>query len=259
MEIPADLFQTFLQIILIILLTMIVSKIITRILNKLNRFDESKTAIYLIKEIIVYIIYFIGMMYFLKLFGINLYGTLLSLGIVGIAVSFAAKDIISNLFSGIILILGKSIKVGDTIEIEGNKGTIESISLRSTVIVDNLGVKIHIPNSTLTNNPYKGFKSNELRRVDLYIGLPLNIDVEDFKDYIIKKIVTYDTIDSTIRPNVFVNETSFIQVKLKVSFWVKDYDSDDRWKLIISARDKYKVIITNDIREYIVMMGEKNE
>lgn len=89
--------------------------------------------------------------------------------------------------------------------------------------------------------------------------MPLNIDVEDFKEYIIKKIVTYDTIDKTIRPNVFVTETSFIQVKLKVSFWVKDYDSDDRWNLITSARDKYKVVITNDIRKYIVMMGEKNE
>ena len=87
--------------------------------------------------------------------------------------------------------------------------------------------------------------------------MPLSVDVEDFKEYIIKKIVTYDTIDNTIGPYIFVNETSFIQVKLKVSFWVKDYDSDDRWKLIISARDKYKVIITNDIRKYIVMMGEK--
>ena len=65
-------------------------------------------------------------MYILQFFGVNLAGTLLSLGIVGIAVSFAAKDIISNLFSGIILILGKSIKVGDTIEIEVDPGMSES-------------------------------------------------------------------------------------------------------------------------------------
>ena len=251
--------QTLVYIIIIIVSTTILTKLIEYLMKKRENLSRNITAALLMKDIIIYSLYFIALMYILQLFGVNLAGTLLSLGIVGIAVSFAAKDIISNLFSGIILILGKSIKVGDTIEIEGNKGTIESISLRSTVIVDNLGVKIHIPNSTLTNNPYNGFKSNELRRVDLYIGLPLNIDVEDFKEYIIKKIVTYDTIDKTIRPNVFVTETSFIQVKLKVSFWVKDYDSDDRWNLITSARDKYKVVITNDIRKYIVMMGEKNE
>lgn len=251
--------QTIIYIIIIIVSTTVITKLIEYLMKKRKNNSRNITAAFLIKDLVIYALYFIALMYILQLFGVNLAGTLLSLGIVGIAVSFAAKDIISNLFSGIILILGKSIKVGDTIEIEGNKGTIESISLRSTVIVDNLGVKIHIPNSTLTNNPYNGFKSNELRRVDLYIGLPLNIDVEDFKEYIIKKIVTYDTIDNTIGPYVFVTETSFIQVKLKVSFWVKDYDSDDRWNLITSARDKYKVVITNDIRKYIVMMGEKNE
>ena len=240
--------QTIIYIIIIIVSTTVITKLIEYLMKKRKNHSRNITAAFLIKDLVIYALYFIALMYILQLFGVNLAGTLLSLGIVGIGVSFAAKDIISNLFSGIILILGKSIKVGDTIEIE-----------RSTVIVDNLGVKIHIPNSTLTNNPYNGFKSNELRRVDLYIGLPLNIDVEDFKEYIIKKIVTYDTIDKTIRPNVFVTETSFIQVKLKVSFWVKDYDSDDRWNLITSARDKYKVVITNDIRKYIVMMGEKNE
>ena len=229
--------QTIIYILIIIVSTTVITKLIEYLMKKRKTLGGNITATFLIKDLVIYALYFIALMYILQLFGVNLTGTLLSLGIVGIAVSFAAKDIISNLFSGIILILGKSIKVGDTI----------------------LGVKIHIPNSTLTNNPYNGFKSNELRRVDLYIGLPLNIDVEDFKEYIIKKIVTYDTIDKTIRPNVFVTETSFIQVKLKVSFWVKDYDSDDRWNLITSARDKYKVVITNDIRKYIVMMGEKNE
>lgn len=90
-------------------------------MNKMKRFKKDMTAIYLIRDIINYIIYFIALMVILQFFGINLTGTLLSLGIIGIAVSFAAKDIISNLFSGIILIIGKSIKVGDTIEINNKK------------------------------------------------------------------------------------------------------------------------------------------
>ena len=72
----------------------------------------------------------------LQIFDINLAGTLLSLGIVGIAVSFAAKNIISNFFSGILLIMGRSVKVGDTLEIKEMKGTVETISLRSTTIRD---------------------------------------------------------------------------------------------------------------------------
>ena len=95
----------------------------------------------------------------LNLFGVNLYGTLLSLGIVGIAVSLAAKDIISNLFSGIILIIGKSIKTGDTIEINKTKGVVQYIHLRTTTIKDDDGIISTIPNSTLTNNLYKLYKN----------------------------------------------------------------------------------------------------
>ena len=188
---------------------MIVSKIITRILNKLNRFDESKTAIYLIKEIIVYIIYFIGMMYFLKLFGINLYGTLLSLGIVGIAVSLAAKDIISNLFSGIVLIIGRSIKVGDTIEINKTKGVIQMIHLRKTTIKDDDGVISSIPNSTLTNNLFKIYKAPEKYRVNIMAGLPLNVDLNEFNSYIIEKINELDGVLDNPEPRIFAKEITF--------------------------------------------------
>ena len=251
--------QTIIYILIIIVSTTVITKLIEYLMKKRKTLGGNITATFLIKDLVIYALYFIALMYILQLFGVNLTGTLLSLGIVGIAVSFAAKDIISNLFSGILLILGKSIKVGDTIEIDGEKGTVQRVSLRSTTIIDELGVVNHVPNSTLTNNPYFEFKSNEQRRVDLIVGLPLDIDVEEFRDYITEKIVTYDEIADSPRPNVFVRETSFKQIKVKVSFWVKDFDTEDSRKLIIANKDKYKLVIANEIRKYINMMGEKNE
>ena len=150
---------TLIYILVIIGITLIVTRIIARSMNRMDRFKSDMTAVHLVRDIINSIIYFIALMIILQFFGINLAGTLLSVGIVGIAVSFAAKDIISNLFSGIVLILGKSIKVGDTIEINNKKGFIERITLRSTIIVDDYGVREIIPNSTLTNLPYLLFKS----------------------------------------------------------------------------------------------------
>ena len=110
-------------ILIVIIIATLITRIIAYIMNKMDRFHKNKAAIYLARDIINYIIYFIALMIILQFFGINLAGTLLSLGIVGIAVSFAAKDIISNMFSGMILILGKSIKVGDTIEINGKRSS----------------------------------------------------------------------------------------------------------------------------------------
>ena len=233
-------------ILIIIIMASMLTRIIAILMNKMNRFEKDMTIIYLIRDIINYIIYFIALWVILQFFGINLAGTLLSLGIVGIAVSFAAKDIISNLFSGIILILGKSIKVGDTLEIKGKKGVVERITLRSTIIVDDFGVKDHIPNSTLTNDAYLQYKTPEKYRVDINAGLALDVDVEEFKSYITKKILEYDEILKKPEPEVYAKEISFKQSKVKVSFWVKDFNS----------KDKYKLIVTNEIRKYVEKGGK---
>ena len=242
MNIPTvnDPTTTLIYILIIIIAASILTRIVAFLMNKMKRFKTDMTIVYLVRDIINYIIYFIALMVILQFFGINLTGTLLSLGIVGIAVSFAAKDIISNLFSGIILILGKSIKVGDTLEIKGKKGIVERVTLRSTIIVDDIGVKDHIPNSTLTNEPYLQYKAPEKYRVDILTGLALDVDIEEFKDYITGKISEYDEILKEPKPDVYAKEISFKQSKVKVSFWVKDFNS----------KDKYKLIITNEIRKY---------
>ena len=245
---PSDPVLALVSILAIILVTLIITRLIAFSMNRMKRFKKDMTAIYLIRDIITYVIYFIALMVILQFFGINLAGTLLSVGIVGIAVSFAAKDIISNLFSGIILIIGKSIKVGDTIEVDGKKGYVERISLRSTIVVDDVGVKNIVPNSILTNNEYQLYKEPEIFRVDIIVGLPFNIDLENFRNYIIEKMGEYDEIADNPRPDVYAKEILFKESRVKVSFWIKDFNN----------KDKYKIIISNEIRKFI-NMGENNE
>ena len=234
--------------IVIVIITYIAVQVVAYSLNKIDKYKDDMTAIYLIRDIITAVIYFVAIMIILQLFGINLAGTLLSVGIVGIAVSFAAKDIISNLFSGILLILGRSVRVGETIEINGEKGYVEKISLRSTVIVDDYGVRNNVPNSTLTNNEYLQFKETEMYRVDILAGMPLNVDMVNFREYLIERMESYPEISDKPKPDVYGREISFKQSKVKVSFWVKDFND----------KDKYKIIIINEIRKYIEK-GENDE
>ena len=238
--------RTLIYILIVIIGTSILTRVVAFLMNRMNRFHGNQAAIYLTRDIINYVIYFVALMIILQFFGINLAGTLLSLGIAGIALSFAAKDIISNLFSGIILIIGRSIQVGDTIEINNKKGVVERLTLRSTIISDDNGVKEIIPNSTLTNNPYYHFKTPEKYRADLEICLTLDVDVEEFEEYIVDKMLKQDGILENPMPAVYSKGTAFDESQLKVSFWVKDFNS----------KDKYKLIITNEIRKFI-KMGEK--
>ena len=238
---------TLLYILIVVIVTLIATRLVAIITKRMEKTHKDMTAIYLVRDLISSIIYFIAIMAIMQVFGINLAGTLLSLGIVGIAVSFAAKDIISNLFSGIMLILGRSVKVGDTLKINEEKGYVEKVSLRSTTIVDDYGVRNHVPNSVLTNNEYLEFTEYEVNRVDIMVGLPLNVDVVDFRKHILAKINSYPEISDKPKPEIYGREISFKQSKFKVSFWVNNFND----------KDKYKIIITNDIRKYI--QGETDE
>lgn len=228
-------------ILLIIITTSIIVRLVAYLMNKMKRFKKDITLIYLIRDIINYIIYFIALMSILQIFDINLAGTLLSLGIVGIAVSFAAKDLISNFFSGILLIMGRSVKVGDTLEIKEMKGTVETISLRSTTIRDDNGVLSNIPNSILTNNTYLQYNKKERHRVDLIVGIDLNIDIEEFKIHILDFINRQEGILKNPKAQVFSKGINFKESSLKISFWIKDFNK----------KEKYKLIITNEIRKYV--------
>lgn len=243
--ITTDATISIICIIIVIVAALTITQVVTFSINRMNRFKKDMTAAYLVTDIIKYIIYFIALMIILQFFGVDIGGTLLSLGIIGLAVSLAAKEILSNLFSGIILIIGKSIKVGDTVEISTQKGIVERISLWSTKIVNDIGVKIIVPNSTLTNNTYLKYKLPEKYRIDIIAGLALDIDIEDFTAYIIERISSYDGVASNPKPAVFAKEITFEESKVKVSFWIKDYNT----------KDEYKLKITNEIRKY-VNMGE---
>lgn len=241
MNLPPNPVETAIFILIIIIAATIFARLITAILNKFSRLKENMTGIYLIRDIIIYVVYFIALLAILQLFGINLYGTLLSLGIVGIAVSLAAKDLISNFFSGIILIIGKSIKVGDTIEINKSKGVVESIRLRTTTIKDDDGIVSAIPNSTLTNNLYKLYKAPEKYRVDILAGLSLDTDLNEFGDYIIEKINELDGVLDNPKPKIFSKGITFEETNIKISFWIKDFNN----------KDYYKLKITNEIRKFV--------
>ena len=241
MNLPSNPIETAIFILIIIIAATIFARLITAVLNKFSRLKENMTGIYLIRDIIIYVVYFIALLAVLQLFGINLYGTLLSLGIVGIAVSLAAKDVISNLFSGIILIIGRSIRVGDTIEINKTKGVVESIRLRTTTIKDDDGIVSTIPNSTLTNNLYKLYKDPEKYRVDILAGLSLDTDLNEFGDYIIEKINELDGVLDNPKPKIFSKGITFEETNIKISFWIKDFNN----------KDDYKLKITNEIRKFV--------
>lgn len=92
----------------------------------------------------------IGSYVLLLIWGINPVGWLASAGIVGIAVGFAAKDTLANLFSGFFIVADAPYKIGDYINLDsGERGKVSAIGLRSTRLITRDDVEITIPNGVI--------------------------------------------------------------------------------------------------------------
>ncbi len=93
-----------------------------------------------------------GAYVFLLIWGINPTAWLASAGVIGIAVGFAAKDSLANLFSGIFIVADAPYKIGDYIVIDsGERGMVTNLGMRSTRLVTRDDVEVTVPNAVIAN------------------------------------------------------------------------------------------------------------
>ena len=97
-------------------------------------------------------------------------GFLASLSIGSVAVAFAAKDALANVFGSIVIILDKPFKVGDWIVVDGTEGVVENISFRSTTLRTFANELVYIPNNMLSNTHIKNFTKRERTRLDFVLN-----------------------------------------------------------------------------------------
>lgn len=106
---------------------------------------------------------------------------LASAGIVGLALSFAAKDTLSNLFAGVSIIADAPYKIGDFIILEsGERGQVTHIGLRSTRILTRDDVEITVPNSIIGNNKIinEAGGPNSAHRIRVAVGVAYGSDID---------------------------------------------------------------------------------
>ena len=241
--------STFISIILIIISSLIVIKIGEYVLSILEkRYDLNLTAHYLFKDLFKYLVIILAITWILQLIGINIQNIVISLGIVGIAVGFASKDIVSNFISGLFVITDKQIEVGKVIEVDGQKGTIRKVGFRNTYLINQDQHRIIVPNSVLSTKPYKIYKPNEDHRLRVVSTLPNYLDLLEFEKEFNDIIMQYEQVDKTKK--IFIRPLEFTDSgpKVEINFWVNEF------KDIMPT----KAIILNEMNELISKHKEEN-
>ncbi len=139
--------------IVVFLVFFILAKIIKRIItNNANRLklDRNLTSLLARTSSITIIIF--GIVTALGTLGVNVSALVAGLGLTGFALGFALKDTISNLLSGVLILLYRPFEIGNRIKISGYEGVVISIDLRYTEL-ETEGNKVLIPNSKLFTDP----------------------------------------------------------------------------------------------------------
>ena len=139
--------------------------------------------------------------------GYDVKGFLAGLGLVGFAVAMGAQDTITNMLSGLFLVVDKSISVGDWISTDSVEGTVEEMSFRTTKIRTFEQSLITVPNSLLANNPITNYTQRGMRRIRFTLGVTYSTSVEQLE-------AVTEKIDAMLRdhPDV-VTDTVFVHFK----------------------------------------------
>lgn len=124
-----------------------------------------------LSKIIKSIVVFMLLAGFLQSFGYNVSSLIAGFGITGLAVGFAAKEAIGNIFGSIGLLADKVYKIGEYISFNGYEGTVEKINLRSTTIRTLNGFPVNIPNNLLANEEITNITQVNKRRIDISVDI----------------------------------------------------------------------------------------
>lgn len=223
----------------------------------MNRFSYSAALSNLILTLL-----HIGMLllgFFLALIVLSLDNVVVSLlagvGIVGIALGFAFKDIAANFFAGVIIALNRPFRVGQTIMTNDYFGTIESISLRTMDIRQETGEVVKLPNKTVFENPVTNFSFYGTRRIDLEVGVSYAEGLNNVQQVVTEALQEVNSRAKTRDVEVMYDAYGDSSVNIKVRFWITyhqetDYESakSDAIIRIKKAFDANGILITFPIR-----------
>ncbi len=155
--------------------------------------------------------------------GIDLTALALFSGAIGVGIGFGLQKVVSNLISGVILLLDKSIKPGDVIELEDTFGWITSLGARYVSVNTRDGKEYLIPNEDLITHRVVNWSfSNQLVRLEIPIGVSYDSDPHEVRRIVREAAVQPARVDETTAPVCHLTGFGDSSLDFLLRFWIRD-------------------------------------
>ncbi len=156
--------------------------------------------------------------------GIHTASLVAVLGAAGLAVGLAMQGTLSHFASGVMLLVFRPFKVGDSVQAGGVAGSVQDIGIFTTTLTRPDNVAITIPNSAVWGQTITNYAANETRRVDMVMGISYDDNIQTAVDTIMHIMRADQRVLASPEPMVAVSELADSSVNLVVRPWCKRED-----------------------------------
>lgn len=202
------------------------SKRAERYMDRSERVDPTLKP--LLAKTVRIIVIIVTILAVLSQFGVETASFIAVLGTIGLAIGLALQGTLSNIASGIMLLLLRPFNVGDAVDIGNTSGVIDEIGLFATEMHTYDNVAITMPNSRVWGNEIKNYSQNNTRRVDMEYGIAYDDDI-DKAMRLIKEVLNADerVLDEP-EPLIAVSNLGDNAVSIRVRPWTA---TENAWPL----------------------------
>jgi small-conductance mechanosensitive channel len=205
------------NLVAVVAVTLAANTVLSKLLNK--RLDGDKGDLRALDKIKSYLVYSFGVFGIASVLGLSATAAASFLGLLGVGLSFAFKDVLSNFVSGVLMLVSRPFDIGDEIEVQGESGVVEDITLRSTVIRTFDGRKVVMPSSMVYGGIVENKTAYDSRRFSVMVGIGYDDDVAHAKDLIEEAVRSCSSVSDEHEPQVLVSELAGSSVNLEVRAW----------------------------------------
>ena len=171
----------------------------------------------------------------LSMLGVDTTSLVAIFSVLTLAISLAVQGVISNLASGIMLVVTKPFEEGDFVDIGGNSGTVEHIYITCTKLTTGDKKVITIPNSSITSANIINYSTSPVRRVDLTFSVAYGSDVARVKEIILGVIAKHEMILKDRESLVRLSEHGASSLDFVTRVWV---NNDDYWTVNFDLKEQ---------------------
>ena len=178
------------------------------------------TTVSFMQTLLKYGVLAVGFISALDTAGVQTGAVIASLGIAGLTIGFAAKDALSNLISGILIFIDRPFVIGDLVEVDGQYGRVDRITLRSTRIITRDGKMLAVPNTEVINQTVASYTNFPNLRIDIAVTVGVEENLSRVRELLLGIIKDRPEYMSEPAPRVVVTALNDYNLALELQAWI---------------------------------------